>query len=46
MDNGYVENPMVLPEFKNEYNEEEERRKYNYLLDIALEDAKDSSLGL
>lgn len=42
----YIENPMVLPEDKSEYNEEEEREKWAYLEDRAWEDAKDRSLGL
>ena len=42
----YIENPMVLPEYKSGYDEEEEYEIMSYLEDVGWEDAKDKSLGL
>ena len=42
----YIENPMVLPEYKSGYDEEEEYERMSYLEDVGWEDAKDKSLGL
>lgn len=40
------ENPMVLPEYDWNYDEDYERERYAYLEDVAWEDYKDESLGL